>query len=167
MLQKERPLRYAVLCLAMLGLMGTGCEKRLTDDKVTLVKADDPKMNAAMDKSRQTVQTFIKELQAPKPGQSGFSVKVGFTEKGKTEHMWLTDVKYDGKKFQGVINNDPEFLKTYKLGQKVDVELSTISDWMFIDNGKLMGGYTIKVLRDMMPAKERAEFDKNMPFKIE
>ncbi|MFO0935824.1 MAG: DUF2314 domain-containing protein [Gemmataceae bacterium] len=151
----------------LIGLMMlAGCGKKPIEDKVILVSSSDSKMNAAMEKARQTIQTFIQELKSPKTGQSGFSVKVGLTENGKTEHMWLAPVEFDGKKFHGVINNDPEFLKTYKLGQKIDVELSNISDWMYIENRVLMGGYTIRVLRDMMPAKERAEFDQAMPFQI-
>jgi uncharacterized protein YegJ (DUF2314 family) len=53
------------------------------------------------------------------------------------------------------------------MGQKVSVEPAKISDWMFVEDRKLVGGYTIRVLRDSVPASERAEFDKSVPFVIE
>jgi Uncharacterized protein conserved in bacteria (DUF2314) len=38
---------------------------------------------------------------------------------------------------------------------------------MYLDNRKLVGSYTLRVLRDMSSPAERAEFDKNVPFVIE
>jgi uncharacterized protein YegJ (DUF2314 family) len=65
------------------------------------------------------------------------------------------------------VNNDPDTVKNVKIGQKVSIEPSKISDWMFVENGKLVGGYTIRVLRDTMSAGERAEFDKSAGFVID
>jgi uncharacterized protein YegJ (DUF2314 family) len=38
---------------------------------------------------------------------------------------------------------------------------------MYVENNKLVGGYTIRVLRDGLSASERADFDKEFPFKID
>ena len=74
---------------------------------------------------------------------------------------------YDGKAFQGTIDNDPELVKNVKLGQRMTVRPRDVSDWMYLNNRKLVGGLTILVLRDKMSPAERAEFDKNVPFKID
>ncbi len=81
--------------------------------------------------------------------------------------MWLNDVTYDGKKFHGVVNNDPNLVKNVKIGDKASVEPGKISDWMYIENGKLVGGYSVRVLRDGLSPAEKAEFDRSVPFKIE
>jgi uncharacterized protein YegJ (DUF2314 family) len=81
--------------------------------------------------------------------------------------MWLTSVTFDGRKFHGTVNNDPEMVSNVKIGDKVSVESSKISDWMFVENGKLVGGYTLRVLRDSLSASERADFDKSVPFTID
>jgi uncharacterized protein YegJ (DUF2314 family) len=153
--------------VAVLALAFTGCGKKHPVDKVTYVADDDPRMNAAIDKARSTVNTFITALRSPKPGQSSFSVKMAFTEGKQTEHMWLTAVTYDGKNFQGSVNNEPEMVKNDKMGQKAKVEASKISDWMYVENGRLIGGQTLRVLRDAMTPAERADFDKSVPFVIE
>lgn len=36
--------------------------------------------------------------------------------------------------------------------------MEQISDWMFVQNGKLVGGYTSKVLRNRMSAQQRRQF---------
>ena len=160
-------MRRRLLILLIAVLAATGCGRKNPADKVFHVADDDPRMNAAMEKARSTVNTFITALKSPKPGQSEFGVKMAFTDGKQVEHMWLSPVTYDGKVFHGTVNNDPEMVKNVKLGQKVSVEPSKISDWMYVQNGKLVGGYTIRVLRDAMPAAQRAEFDKSVPFKID
>ncbi len=92
---------------------------------------------------------------------------MAFRDGDKGEHMWLTPVTFDGLRFQGTVNNHSEIVSTVKLGDRVSVEPAKISDWMFVENGKLVGGYTLRVLRENLSAGERAEFDKGVPFKID
>src|SRR3954468_11410251 len=116
------------LTLALL-LLVSGCGRQNTTDKVTLVADNDPRMNAAIEKARGTTNTFITALRIPKSNQTGFAIKVPFTDGDQTEHMWLSSVSYDGKNFQATVDNEPENVKTVKLGQKLTVEPTKISDW--------------------------------------
>src|SRR5262249_6721981 len=106
-------------------------------------------------------------LEAPRVGQTGFSIKTPITDGRNTEHMWLNPVTFDGSKFHGTVNNQPEKVTGVELGSKRSIGAKEISDWMYIENGKLVGGFTIRVLRDKLAAKERLEFDKNIPFVID
>ena len=153
--------------VAIVALAVIGCGKKQSADKVTYVADDDPRMNAAMDKARSTVKTFTVALQSPKAGQISFAIKMGFTDGGNTEHMWLTPVTFDGSKFTGTVNNQPEKVKSVKIGEKVTVAPDKISDWMYIDNRKLVGGETLRVLRATLTPAERADFDKSVPFVVE
>ena len=152
---------------AVLTLLLAGCAKKHPADNVTYVADDDPRMNAAIEKARSTVNTFITALKTPRASQTAFSVKMAFTDGPNTEHMWLTPVRFDGKHFQGTISNEPEQVKSVKMGQQASVEPSKSSDWMFVENRKLVGGYTIRALRDALPPSERAAFDKGATFVIE
>jgi uncharacterized protein YegJ (DUF2314 family) len=158
-----RSLMFAVVLFGIL----PGCGKKQPEDKVTMVEDDDPRMNAAIDKARATVKTFISALKSPRTGQSAFSVKMAFTDGKQTEHMWLSPVSYDGKVFQGTVNNDPQMVSNVKIGQKASIDPSRISDWMYIEKRKLVGGYTFRVLREAMRPEERADFDRSMPFVID
>src|SRR5262249_55478220 len=144
-----------------------GCGKKSAEPKVTYVPDDDPRMNAAIEKARGSVQTFITALRSPKRTQSSFSVKMAFSDGKHQEHIWLSSVRYDGTKFHGTVDNKPEKITTIKLGDRVSVERSKISDWMYVENRTLVGGHTIRVLRDVMSPKEREEFDRTVPFLID
>ncbi|QEL13691.1 YegJ family protein [Limnoglobus roseus] len=144
-----------------------GCGKKPVEDKVSYVADDDPGMKAAIEKARTTVSQFTAVLKAPKPTQKGLSVKMAFADGKNTEHMWLSNVTLDGTTFHGIVNNDPEHVKTVKIGDKASIEVKKISDWMYIENKKLVGGYTLRALRDAMPPAERAEMDKSLPFTVD
>jgi uncharacterized protein YegJ (DUF2314 family) len=159
-------MRRTLLCVVILILAVTGCGRK-PKDRVITVDSEDPRMNAAIEQARSTVGTFITALRAPKPTQLSFSVKMAITDGTHTEHMWLAPVSYDGKQFHGTLNNDPETVSNVKIGDKASIEPSKISDSMYVENGKLVGGYTIRVLRDGLPPGERTEFDRSVPFKIE
>jgi uncharacterized protein YegJ (DUF2314 family) len=58
-------------------------------------------------------------------------------------------------------------IETLKEGDSVEISDSDVSDWMAIDDGRLVAGYTLRVIRDRMPADERAAFDAQMEFSID
>ncbi|MOA11132.1 hypothetical protein D3C78_1310580 [compost metagenome] len=96
-----------------------------------------------------------------------FSVKYPFeTSEGGGEHIWLTDIEIKDNKISGVVGNTPESTTKVQYGDRVEVDAEKISDWMYVKKGELVGGYTIRVIRDMMPEEERNEFDKSLSFTI-
>jgi uncharacterized protein YegJ (DUF2314 family) len=52
-----------------------------------------------------------------------------------------------------------------KLDEPVSFSPSELSDWMYLEDGKIVGGYTIRVLRNHMPAAEAVDFDRHLQFK--
>jgi uncharacterized protein YegJ (DUF2314 family) len=148
-------------------MLGPGCTSRPVVDRVEQVSSDDARMNAAIAKARATAGTFVRALRAPKASQSGFSIKIRVAEGEAREHFWLSNVRYDGSVFSGEIDNEPETVNTVKMGQAVSARPGEISDWMFVDHGKLVGGYTTRVLRDRLSPHDRAEFDRSVSFKVE
>ena len=103
----------------------------------------------------------------PKTNQQYFLVKGKFTAGEVVEHIWVADLRYDGELFHGVIANEPESLSNLRFKQPVEVQLGQISDWMFVQDGKLVGGYTSRVLRKRMTAQQRRELDAHIPYRYE
>jgi uncharacterized protein YegJ (DUF2314 family) len=133
--------------------------KRETNPTVEFYGKGDVEMNAAIADARKTVEKFIAAWQSPKTGQVSFFVKAGFVDGKKVEHMWLSQVQYDGTQFTGTVANEPLDLKNVKLGDSRTVLRDMISDWMFVENGHLVGGYTLRVERKHMTEEERAKID--------
>jgi uncharacterized protein YegJ (DUF2314 family) len=131
------------------------------------VKEKDAEMDRAVRMARRHLRVFITALEHPAPGQSDFEVKKPFVQGDHVEHIWLSGVRYTGKRFHGRVDNMPQEIKGLKMGTRASVNPDEITDWLFIDNGKLMGGYTVRVLyKDLSPERKK-EFEENADFKIE
>ena len=60
-------------------------------------------MQKAVTKAQKTVRQFIDALEYPAPGETDFEVKKPFVQSGEIEHIWLSDVKFLGGRFQGTV----------------------------------------------------------------
>jgi uncharacterized protein YegJ (DUF2314 family) len=130
------------------------------------VPKDHIAMHQAVIQARKTVGEFIAALKHPESGQQDFEVKKRFIQNGQVEHIWLSDVQFAGNRFQGRVDNQPRKIQGLKLGQLVSVKPNEISDWLYIDHGKLVGGYTVRVQYNELSPKEKQEFDRAADFKI-
>jgi uncharacterized protein YegJ (DUF2314 family) len=123
------------------------------------IEDKDVKMRRAVREARRTVRVFIAAIKNPSKGQHDFEVKKPFMKDGEVEHIWLADVEFKGNRFHGFVDNHPKRIKGLKYGDRVSVNPDEISDWAFVENGKLMGGYTIRVLAENLSPEERKNFE--------
>ena len=174
-------MKLALLCAVLLPVfLLEGCKQNAPDSvsvekvvkregqpAIDYVADGDKAMNAAIQKAQATIGTFISAFGARKAGQSNFAVKQKFDHANGGEHMWIGDLQFDGKVFRGRLNNQPHEVKNLKLGDAVTVDLKKISDWMYVDKGKLVGGYTVRALTDKMSTAERKALEKAGGYKLD
>jgi uncharacterized protein YegJ (DUF2314 family) len=122
------------------------------------VSSRDEDMDKAIMTARSTVGEFLAALKSPKAGQSNFSVKKEYRDGKTVEHIWLTGISFDGKLLHGVIDNAPVDVTNVKAGDKAAMALNEISDWMYTENGKLKGGYTIRVYYNRQTPEGKSRF---------
>lgn len=84
-----------------------------------------------------------------------FSIKVAFVDGELTEYIWLGKVTYAKGKFTGVVDNEPRGVKNVKYGDRRTVAKEAVSDWLYMDKGKLRGGYSLKLLMKRMREQNR------------
>lgn len=144
--------------LQILGLMVTpilgfltGCSNR---DRTLDIGADDPEMAAAIAKARDTLPQYWQLFEHPEHGETDFSLKVAISDKHGTEHFWVVDPERKNGMIFGTIDNDPDLVRSIKLGDRIQVDERDISDWGYVRDGKMYGKYTLRVLMKHMPAKE-------------
>lgn len=158
--------RRVILVLLALTLALVGCKRARTSgsdgDVVIHVASDDAEMNAAIAEAQRTLPDLIAALQHPKEGQSYFGIKAAFPygEIGEREHMWLSELSYDDQGFHGVLGNDPEFVEGLRHGDQVNVPVEAVTDWMIVEENRVIGAYTVRVLRGRMSPEERADLDR-------
>lgn len=143
--------------------------------KVVPVPSSDIEMNAATEMARARFPDFWKEVSADYrrviPALDGSMVKAYFDDPGGSaqggEHMWVKEVEFDGKTITGVLADAPHHLRSVRPGQQVKFPLERLTDWFYVDGGKAIGAFTVRVLRSRMNEQERRAHDSHYPFRFE
>lgn len=141
--------------------------ERQNEPTIYNVEENDVEMNKAIEKAKQTIDSFDYAFKNNSRVFTFFGLKKKFEENGNVEHIWIGNIqKIESGKYIGVIDNLPEKIKSVKLGDTVQIEKKEISDWMYIKKSELHGGYTIRLLRERMTEEERKKFDAESGMKI-
>jgi uncharacterized protein YegJ (DUF2314 family) len=80
--------------------------------------------------------------------------------------MWLQEPRATGDKFEGILANDPAYLAGYRRGDRVSVARAQIVDWSYIENGALVGGYTLRVMFKRTPPAEREALQRELGYRF-
>jgi len=141
--------------------------ERQGEPDIYSVGDDDLEMNKAIERSRETFNDFLSAVSSKKETQSAYSVKMPFPTESGAEHIWLVDIELSDGKMFGYIDNLPNKVSSVKLGDKIEIDRNKISDWFYIENNRLIGGFTIRVLRDRMPPDEKEQFEEAFGVKFD
>jgi uncharacterized protein YegJ (DUF2314 family) len=128
----------------------------------------DPQMDAAMAEAQGTMTNFLTVLQSPRTNQYGFSISARFDSKAKgiREYIWITNLRYHDSGFDGIVALDKtEIGLAFK--QPVSVVVSNVVDWMYVEDGKVIGDSTGRLLRSRMSEQERQKYDAGLNYKFE
>ena len=134
-------------------------------DRIYDFSASDERMRTAIEQARRTLRDFFEAFAEPKPNQESFLLKVLFESQGKNEHIWVADINASVFPLEGTVANEPE-LPSLTFMQRTSFHPSQITDWMYIEDGYLVGGFTTRAIRAGLSGVERADYDANAPFKF-
>lgn len=154
-----------VVALAAI-LLFAATHAAIATENVAPIKSEDAEMLAAIQQARDSFKIFLDAFLTPKPKQSAFLVKIAFVKGSDVEHIWLADLELGGAKPTGVIANPP-VRKDLKFRQRVEIDFTYLSDWMYVEDGKLVGGFTTRLLRNRMSPEEKKQADADSPYRIE
>ncbi|WP_424002141.1 YegJ family protein [Maribacter sp. IgM3_T14_3] len=158
----KKSLLFIALILCILASCKEGSvdkTERSGEPDVYNVEDDDAKMNQAMVDAKNSIGEFKNALASDNPSFEYFTIKQKFNADGGAEHIWVGDIQLIDNDFMGIIANEPVYTSEVQLGDTITVNSAHISDWMYYDDGKVVGGYTIRVIRDALSPKEQAQFD--------
>lgn len=137
-------------------------------------ETEDPEMIVAMQQARDSFNQFWTVLSEDYrriiPIYTDAMVKASFAvpdKQGRFEHMWVSNIEYDGTTITGTLESIPEDIPTLSKGDQVQFSLSQVSDWIYEEDGVAQGAFTVKLIRQRMSEKERIEHDSHYPFRFE
>lgn len=118
---------------------------RLIEDKIVSVAGCNEEMNDAIDRARSSIGKFFDAFENPKPNQTAFLIKAKFEDGETSEHIWLADLDFKTSPATGIVANEPG-IKSLSYMERVKFLPDQITDWMYMEDGRLVGGFTTKVL---------------------
>lgn len=157
----KKNLLLIIACMTFYSCDNVDSTKVEREGEPTIYKLndEDKQMNVAIVEAIKSLDTFKFAIISNNKNFINFALKKRFKTADGGEHIWLSDITVKNEEYSGIVNNEPEYTNEVKLGDTVKIERENISDWMYIANGKVKGGYTIRVLRDKMDEEEKKKFD--------
>jgi len=132
---------------------------------ITNVSPENEAVNAAIAKAKGTLPVFFARNAKPQPGDSGFAVKIRYATgraDGSGEHIWANDVARNGATVTATIANEPRDIPNLAKGQRVTVQVSQLTDWMYVRDDKYHGAYTVRALVPFMKPEQAAAMRKRL-----
>ena len=156
--------RCALVTFLLFGLLGCNNNRmknteREDEQNIYFADDNDEEMNSAMKTAKQTIQEFDNALKSKNNGYDYFALKVCFDAQKQKEHIWIGNITIKNNEYYGIVNNIPEYVKNIRLGDFIKINKNNISDWMYADNKKLIGGFTLRLIRNRMSEVEKQQFD--------
>lgn len=127
----------------------------------------DAEFDAAVQQARDSLSTFITTIATSHTDRTLVAVKVRFSPPGEVpQDIWVDEVTYTDGVFRGSMGDDIPALRL-EFGEKISVAEKDILDWMIVEDGKLVGGYTIRLAMQRMSPEERERFLESLDYVIE
>jgi uncharacterized protein YegJ (DUF2314 family) len=127
----------------------------------------DSELEAAIEAAQDSLDDFIAKITTPHPDRTLIAVKVRFTAPGEApQDIWVDQVTYTDGVLRGSMGDDIPLLRL-EVGETIKIEEEDIVDWAIVENGKLLGGYTIRLAVQRMSPEEKERFLETLPYTIE
>lgn len=139
-----------------------------TEPLFMAVPNQDPRLAEAHRRASETLEDFKRHLTI-NDGRL-CSVKLRFRDPDLSERLgedrflflWLGNAYFheDEGCFSAEFFELPEeFTKWHHVGERLGIDPEDIFDWMVLDEGRLYGGFTLRLNRSLLPEDKRADFD--------
>jgi hypothetical protein len=73
--------------------------------------------------------------------------------------MWISSIDFDGDRVSGELLNEPNELSNVRAGDRVEIAFADLEDWMLTTDGKVLGAFSVQVIRADMRRADRQAHD--------
>jgi uncharacterized protein YegJ (DUF2314 family) len=141
--------------------------KRAKRDGIAHVPQNDPDMEAAFAQARASLDVFLGLARSPRPTITSMAVKVSLNEGDQYEFFWISQFTERGGWITGRIDNTPRLVKHVRLGDEITFANEDVVDWLYRENGKMIGNFTGCVLLKREPRSEAEKFKRHFGLSCE
>jgi uncharacterized protein YegJ (DUF2314 family) len=150
-------MKIVLLIQVLIVFLWSGCTKQVSivGDPTMYLNQMDETLQEIRRQAQETFPTFIDKLSHADPRDRNFWVKYPFETDLESgfgyEHLWLGDISIQNGIYYGLVSNKPCYISYLEPGDRVSFNAAGISDWMYIENGAIIGGLSIKYLIQQIP----------------
>lgn len=153
--------------IVLLSLLMFACAPRLAAPSTPTTSSGDTGLDSAITQARGSLDEFVTRIAAPHANRTFVAVKVRFAPPGELpQDIWVDEVTHTNGVFRGAMGDDIPSLRL-EAGERVTIKEADIVDWMIVEDGKLIGGYTIRLAVQRMSPEERERFLETLDYTIE
>jgi len=149
-------MKYIIICFILL----SSCDKNaeVMPSPVAEVEQSDKEMERIAENARRALPTFFRNLSRPEAGADSFFIKypISGDDEG-IEQVWLGDIRVKDGVYYGRLANTPSLAAGNKKDKLITFDPDKITDWMYIQDKKIIGGQSIKYLLEKIPEEKRRE----------
>jgi len=156
-------MKYLIVCAVI--IIFFSCEKSSKNvsgtrypSAIIETEQTDREIAKIAENARRSLSIFLRALARPETGAGNFCVKypiIAFD--GRAEYVWLNNIHSRDGVYYGVIANTTRLTDSVNKGDTTTIDTDKITDWMYVQNGKIMGGRSIKYLLEKIPEKQRTD----------
>ena len=155
--------RKLILALCLLTF---ACAPRFSEISTPTLSGIDLELDIAITQARDSLDTFIEKIATPHSDRTIVAVKVRFVlPDSSTQDIWVDQISYQDGSFHGTMGDDIPSLKL-NIDDKIKIESKDIVDWMIVEDGKLIGGYTIRLAFQRMSPEQKERFLETVHYSI-
>jgi len=151
-------MKYIFLCVIIFFF---SCDKNTRDfspSPTAEVEQSDKELDRIADNARRSLPTFFRNLTRPEAGANNFFVKYPLSDDdGDAEQVWLGDIRVKDGIYYGRLANTPSLPGGKKKDKLIIFDPDKITDWMYTQDGKIIGGRSIKYLLEKNPETQRTK----------
>jgi len=157
---RMKPKPFVWVTVTFFFLLFFSCDKNAVDRPSPEIEVDqsDKEIEKIAENARRALPTFFRNLTRPEAGADNFFVKYPLSaDDGGTEQVWLGNIHFKEGIYYGRLANMPKLQSGRKKNNLITFDPDKITDWMYIQNGKIIGGQSIKYLLEKIPENQRSE----------
>ena len=144
-----------VLCATLL----LSCDQQSARAETVQVEQADEEILQIAENARRTMHIFFRYLARSDTG-ADFFIKYPFkADEGQginMEQIWLANIRFRDGVYYGVLASSPLHVSGMKKGDTTVFDIDAITDWMFVQDGKIAGGRSVKYLLEKVPENQRS-----------
>ena len=126
---------------------------RAKRDEVVSRNEGRPRDGSRKEQGARHLAGFLAIAKQPTPAMRNFALKVRVSDDHGVEYFWVTQFSANGGRFSGKIDNTPRMVRSITAGQVIQFSEGEITDWMYMDSGKMKGNYTACALLQREPKR--------------